>query len=58
MFYFLDRLCFHIDFENEGKNAERLARNFESNGQVGVPKIIWVITLFSIFTFMVVNKVQ
>ena len=51
MFYFLDRLCFHIDFENEGKNAERLARNFESNGQVGVPKIIWVITLFCIFCF-------
>ncbi|KAL6043906.1 putative aarF domain-containing protein kinase 5, variant 2 [Balamuthia mandrillaris] len=33
-----------LDFENEGRNAERCARNFKDNPRIYVPKIYWDLT--------------
>ncbi len=35
-------LQMEMDFVNEGKNAERIAKNFHHNPQISVPKIFWV----------------
>lgn len=40
------------DFIQEGKNAERTAKNFISNDKVKVPKVVWVrFFRFSIFSY-------
>ena len=44
-----------IDYINEGKNAEKFARNFQNEPTVKVPKIYWDYTTYCVITLEWIN---
>ncbi|XP_048139425.1 aarF domain-containing protein kinase 1 isoform X2 [Rhodamnia argentea] len=57
---FVKAISLELDFIQEGKNAERTAKNFISNDKVKVPKVVWELTTSQVLTmeFCRGNKVD
>ncbi|KAL3719629.1 hypothetical protein ACJRO7_004584 [Eucalyptus globulus] len=47
---FVRAISLELDFIQEGKNAERTAKNFISNDKVKVPKVVWELTTSQVLT--------
>ncbi|KAF8010288.1 hypothetical protein BT93_J1038 [Corymbia citriodora subsp. variegata] len=47
---FVKAISLELDFIQEGKNAERTAKNFIFNDKVKVPKIVWELTTSQVLT--------
>ncbi|XP_010032757.1 aarF domain-containing protein kinase 1 isoform X2 [Eucalyptus grandis] len=47
---FVKAISLELDFIQEGKNAERTAKNFISNDKVKVPKVVWELTTSQVLT--------
>lgn len=47
-----------LDYENEGRNTERIARQFKNNPNVVIPKIFWEYTTTKVLTMEYVEGIK
>jgi len=55
---FARSLCEELDFTNEGRNADRFRRNFESDEHLCIPKVFWDFTTSRVLVTEAVDGVK
>ncbi|MBY0144752.1 AarF/ABC1/UbiB kinase family protein [Neobacillus niacini] len=47
-----------LDYENEGRNAEKIAKQFSKDSKINIPKVYWVYTTKKILTMEFIDGIK